>query len=370
MKHKRMYLTLGGFAAIVAALGIALASCGGDDDGLILLPRVNPNNALLTGDYQMNTLEQEWYEVATRSGSGTFDGKGKAIGEGTIKYDIADDRTITISPPSPAEKEYGIVSSDGNMAIVTDAEYIIPGSSDQDVETHIVMKKSSGLTMADVQGEYIVSQASARIEGAANAFVFATSQLRIELDNAGAGNWAYIQDSRGNSGGGNLTYTLNPTDGTFTVTTDPGGTDSGIFSPDGNMLIMMDSLSRDDVDGSDGLLAVGVKKSTSAPALSGKYQVHFIGNDMDAGAYWQFATRMDAVVDAANSEFDCTVLADSRGAAPGTTFPAPFTAVAADGTFTISDDGVGIVSPDGSFIAAVDTDNADNEIKLIFGLRY
>ncbi len=372
MKRKRMYMTLGGLVALVAALGISLASCGGGGDGGVILPPANPNNALLSGNFQVNTLEQEWYEVQTRSMDGSFDGKGTATvstggQSGSVRYNIADDRTITISRAG-IETTYGLVSSDGNMAVLTDAKYIIPGSTDQDVETSVAMKESSGLTMNDVSGAYIVSQVFAKKLGNYN-FEFSTSRILLTLVNDGTGTWEYLSHSAGTTGSGDLTYALNTADGTFTITT-ATGTDSGIFSPDGNMLIMMDNLSRTDAVNSDGLLAVGVKKSTVAPALSGTYQVHFFGTDLEAGAYWQYATRMDGVVDV--DHFDCTVLADSRGASPGTILPAvPISAVAADGTFTINNGGAtGIVSPDGSFIAAVDTTAADNEIKLIFGLRY
>jgi hypothetical protein len=363
-----MYLLV----ALAAVLSITLASCGGGGDGGVILPPANPNNALLSGEFQASTLEQEWHEVQMTGGSGSADGKGTlSAGGQSIRYNIADDRTITISPPFPAEKEYGIVSSDGNMAIITDARYVIPGSTDQDVETVVVMKKSSGLAMDAVSGAYIVSQVFAKKLGEYN-FEFSTSRILLTLVNDGSGTWEILSHSAGTTGSGNLTYALNTADGTFTITT-ATGTDSGIFSPDGNMLIFLDGLLRTDAVNSDGLLAVGVKKSTSAPTLSGTYQVHFIGTDLNAGNYWQYASRLDGVVDV--DHFDCTVLADSRGASPGTILlPVPLSSVNADGTFSINNGAAeGIVSPDGSFIAAVDTTvdyNIDYEIKLILGLRY
>jgi hypothetical protein len=258
-----------------------------------------------------------------------------------------------------------MVSSNGNLMMVTDAQLVDPNNQN-DVETVFAVKKSTNMTAAMVSGEYIVSQVGRNSNG------FYAGQILVVLQSDGTGTWLIQNHSQPAEVGlsGNLTFT-GASNGTFTVNKD-AGPDSGIVSPDASLFVLTDG---DLNDGDqDAHFAVGVRKSTTAPTLSGSFQLHFIGYD-PANAYPtgpQFAARWTVVENAVNFAFDATSIVDSRGIAPGTTVAIPHTSVAMDGTFTAGPDStdLSILSPDGSFFAAVETDTAvDSEIKIGLAIK-
>ncbi|MEJ2181732.1 MAG: hypothetical protein P8Y28_15225, partial [Gammaproteobacteria bacterium] len=177
-----------------------------------------------------------------------------------------------------------------------------------------------------------------------------------------------LNHSQAAVGSGNLTFT-GSADGTFTV--DNGtGADAGIISPDANIFVISDG-DMNDTDG-EAFFAVGVRKSTTAPALSGTFELHFIGYDVTnlypTGP--QFAARWTVEEDQVNSSFQATNIVDSRGTPAGTTVTIPHTSVAPDGTFVADNTDLSILSPNGNFFAVVETDTAtDSEIKIGLALK-
>ena len=340
---------------------ITIISSGGGDDG----NGVDLNNGLLSGAYHWSTVEFEWDHMNIGSVDIDADGQGTItiLGQ-TVKYEIlAADRTLSILPGSTAEDEFGIVSSDGDVALITDAQFIDPNDQ-RDVETHIVIRKSTNIIMtpARMSGEFIVNQIGQNASG------YYTSQLLVVLDSGGSGTWTILNHSQGQAGSGTLTFSV-ANDGTFTL--DNGfGADTGIISPDTNVLAITDG---DMLDGdNEQVFSIGVRKSTSAPVLSSdNYQLHFIGYDI-SNPYPigpQFAARWNAVEDAANLEFDATAIVDSRGIASGSTASIAHSAVATDGTFVAEGTDLGIVSPDGKYFAIVETEQFDDfEMKIGFAI--
>ena len=349
--------------SLLGLLTILLSNCDGCDDD-----ETSTNNALLSGEYQILKVEYEGTDFIAEQFAVTADGQGNinVAGE-TIAYSIiAADRTITITVPSEptVEAEHGIVSSDGNLAIITDAQLIDPNEQN-DVETVLLVKKSTDMTQARMSGEYIISQTGRDTTGQ-----FYTSQALAVLENNGTGTWTILSHSQGVVGTtGPLTVSV-AADGTFTVN-NGDGPDTGIISPDANVLVITDS-DPGDVDG-EIYFSVGVRKSTTPPDLSGIFQVHFIGYDIETpypnGP--QFASRWNATEDSANSEFDVTLIIDSRGDTPaGSTASISHTPVATDGTFTAEGKDFGILSPDGRFFTIVETDIVEDlEIKLGVAIR-
>jgi hypothetical protein len=349
-----------------------LVSCGSSDDDD---PVVALDNGLLSGEYQWHTVEFEWDHMnITSAADASADGQGTVTliapdGTFDVPYTVyAADRSLMIVPGGTAENEYGRVSSDGNVAIITDAQYVDPYDQ-RDVETHLLIRKSTDvdMTLARMSGEYIVSQIGQNAPGYLGYY---TSQVEVVLNSDGTGTWEILNHSQltpvGNTGNFNVSVA---TDGTFTVTPDPdpGYSDVGIIDPDANIFVMTD----DDMADGDGeqIFAIGIRKSTVAPAfLTGTYQMNFFGYDFSVSPYGQFAARWNAVEDELNLEFDITVIIDSRGTAPGTTGSFSHTPVASDGRFVIGA-GLGIVSPDGGYFAIVDTDLIDDdEMKIGFAI--
>ena len=355
--HSLRYLSLTG--VFVAGIITIIASGGGGDG------EPNPYNALFSGEYQLQTVEFEWDHMNIVSADIVADGLGNfTYGTGTIAYNITAERLFSLSDPNDAtiEPEYGIIASDGSLLVITDAQYVDPYSQ-YDVETHIVVKKSSStpMTLARASGEYIVNQIGQNTQG------YYTSRIEVVLQN-GSGNWEILNHTQTAEVGltGSFSYSVSA-DGTISVNTG----DTGIVAPDANMFVMTDT------DFNDGEIhfAVGIRKSASAPVFSTEnYQLHFIGYDSSKippdGP--QFAARWDVVEDTANLEFDATAIIDSRGTPTGTVVSIPHTAVATDGTFDAALTDYGIVAPDGAYFSVVETDTdavSDSEIKLGFAIH-
>ena len=342
---------------------ITIIASGGNGDSV-----PNPYNVLLSGDYQLLSVEFEWDHMNIRSGDVVADGQGTlTYGGGTIAYSITAERLISISVPSDSsvETEYGIVASDGSLAVITDAQLDDPNDQ-RDVETHLVVKKSTNMTMDRVSGEFIISQIGQNASG------YYTSRVLVVLENDTSGTWEILDHTQPAEVGlnGNLSYVV-AADGTFSVNNGASPTDdTGIIAPDANMFVMIDA---DTTDADNEIIfAIGVRKSASAPVFSSdNYQLHFIGNDYSNFYPYgpQFAARWNAVEDAVNLEFDATAIVDSRGIASGTPVSISHTAVATDGTFVAEGTDLGIVSPDGKYFAIVETDQInDLEMKIGFAI--
>ena len=309
---------------------------------------------ILTGEYEGGSFGGDWFD-GTANGQGEFTIDGETM---TIAYDVTEDRAINITVPSDPtiERSDGVISSDGNLVLLTDAHLIDPNNQN-DVQTLLVVKKSTDndMTLARMSGDYEV------IEVGRTATEFYTSRSTVSLQNNGEGTWAIQAHSGGLSGNGNLLVSLSA-DGTFTLN-NGSRTEVGIISPDASMFA-----TTDDIDGGFGFFTVGVRKSTESPLLSGSYEIHFLGYEYPNGP--QFAGRWTAVKDEIMSEFDATCIFDSRGIAPGTTVTIPHTSVAADGTFVVQNTDFSILSSNGGFFATVETETAiDTEIKIGLALK-
>jgi hypothetical protein len=344
---------------ILFAFGIITIIASNGDGG-------GGNGDLFSGDYRIVKVEYEGSNFIAEAFDGTADGEGNFnTDQGSIAYTLSDDRMISISVPGTpsVETEYGKISSDGSLVLLTDAQLVDPNNQN-DVETIVAVKKSTDMTAAKASGEYILSQTGRDAQG------FYTSQVLVVLQSDGSGSWQILNDSRPAAVGlsGSLTST-GSADGTFTV--DNGtGPDAGIISSDANIFVVSDG-DMNDTDG-EAFFGVGVRKSTTAPTLTGSFQVHFIGYD-PTNAYPtgpQFAARWTVEEDPVNSSFQATNIVDSRGTPAGTTVTIPHTSVAADGTFVADNTDLSILSPAGNFFAVVETDTAtDAEIKIGLALK-
>ena len=366
-KHIVIFLSL--------SLSVLFSACGGGG-GESPPPSPPPpppvdNRTLLSGEYQAHKLEYEGSNVIAQTFTVTADGQGNLQAAGyDIVYSVDEDRNLTLTfPHNPTvESSYGKVTSDGNLAITTEAVLDDPDTQN-DVETLLIVKKSTTnpMTAARIKGEYLVNQAGFGPSG------YYTSQVQVVLLDTGTGGWLIIRHTSASEVGKNgaLTYVIN-SDGTFTLDNGSGESDVGIFAPSADVFVMTDGVPGAD---SEVLYAVGVRKSVSAPPISEPLQMHFIGYDVANGYPYgpQFASRWGVLDDATKTSFIATCLIDSRGIAAGTLVSIPHTAVQSDGTFVsgADQDEFGIVSPDGVVMTIVETDDSvfDSEMKLGVALQ-
>ncbi len=187
-----------------------------------------------------------------------------------------------------------------------------------------------------------------------------------EVDFDGAGNLdaSIVYDSSGGSGTFSGTYDI-AADHTFSFT----GTDvEGIVSPNGNMMITIDT----DPTDSDTEMLVGAAAAASTGSdetlLNGTYTLCQIRHD---GVAFK-ASRLSAAFDGSGS-FTGTVAADSDDG-PGTVGALTGTyTVAANGRLGMTITGLaksfdGFVAPDGESLVIIDDDD-DGEIMLMVGVK-
>jgi hypothetical protein len=323
----------------------------------------------LSGDYQLQSLEYQaepTNQILVQVQNITANGAGLLTDPaGGITYQVDADRRLSVNAGPTHPMAYGIISSSGTVLLLMEAQYQDPGDTD-DLQFHIGIHKSSGNTLAGMAGTYLVGQ-----EGK-DSGVFYTSRAELSLDSSGTGTWTTLTHSQGPIPPPyNVTVSLDPATSTFTMTSSAWtDTQTGILAPNAEVFAMVDDSAND----TDTLvsLTIGVRKSAgTAPVMAGTYQTHFIG--MDSGS--KLAFRINAAFNQGTMMFDSTVLAyfdplDPTGTgSAGTTFSTPVSAVVTDGTFTIDNAELGVLSPDGTFFMVLDADPSDGELKLVSGQR-
>jgi hypothetical protein len=337
-------------------LGSFLVSCGSSDDAVIVPPRATQNH-LFNGVYHAYGMEQDesadspvgGYTIIANS-----DGTATIPGLANITYAVYSDRSITIIPGGAYEKLYGRISANGNIVAWTDTVYDVATS---DVELGIAVRNSSGRTLAEMEGDYIIYQAGVKDAGE----IFYTSRVGVIVDNVGTGQWGILNHSMGDTGTGSVTAIMNA-DGTF-VMNNGLDDDYGIVSPDGNLFVLADT-SNSDSDG-ERILSVGIRNSLTAPDVTGDFLLNQIGlSNYDPREY---ASRVSLVLGA--STYTYQVVAHSLGYAGPVSAPMPYT-VSPDGTV---DEGGPVwiqATRDGGVVAFSGTDNiADDELVFGIGIR-
>jgi hypothetical protein len=348
------------------------------DDVTVKMSRAEKNfNAVIKGEYEISKYEifgganSEPYITSTSRMYATF------TGDGMMNYQVLED-SFNPSPPPDLFSRTCVVSAynlltfpDGNgmeagAFLPNHGIFVITDASEARFNSFQVGVRKSD-SIPSFSGEYVMSRIG---ENAGGPY---TSRVRFISNGDGTGTWEIVSHSQGATGSGTFEYTLS-LDGTLgPVDMYDGvggfiGTDRGMVASDGNAVVLVDA-SSEDGDG-DIMLGVGIKKTAAAPvpffSPYDRFHMNFIG----AGSGGAFASRLNVIWDIVNTEFDCTVLADSRGIAPGTQFTVQVTRSATDNTFLVESGDHGVLSPDGQFFAVVDTKAADGEIKLAVGVRY
>jgi len=186
----------------------------------------------------------------------------------------------------------------------------------------------------------------------------------VEFDGTGNLDSSIVYDSDGDTGSFSGTYDISA-DRSFTFA---GSDVEGILSPDGNMMITIDS---DPTDSDTEILigaAVAASTGSDDTLLSGTYVLCQIRHDGDAVK----ATRINATFDGAGA-FTGTI-ADDSDDGPGTVGALAGTyAVAANGRLDMTITGLpksfdGFVAPDGESLVIIDDDD-DGEVLLMVGVK-
>jgi len=313
-------------------------------------------NKKFTGDYFMGTIganddtAEYWGDfIGVRS-----DGKGGAevdsdldgdygdVDDGDdIKYRAYKDDSVNI-----AGKFIGLQndSKDTIMAVDTDLD------DDKEVMLMAGIKKGSGITNDDFDGLYLGTQIGVDTDD--NSPV--ANLLVLDADSSGALGVSPAMD----------TYTLDAS-GRFTSTFNSDA--EGMLRQDGEFLILSDTstASSDDISLT---LACKVGSGLDASALDGTYVFGIFGGiDGSTPSYWTTRGEVDFDGDAVAI---VTISEDSDGD-PGVEVGA-YT-VLADGelliTLTDNDPLLGTVCNDGEMFIAVDTDDGDDAVMMIFGIK-
>ncbi len=186
-------------------------------------------NASLNGTFIMceyGTDPEPWAGrlelIFNGNGTGTFKQLADSNGgtsSGPFTYSLAADGVVSVN-----SKYSGIVSADGKMFVIVDTD-----KSDDDLSIHVGIKKSTGMTDADLNGTFIMGEYGTDPDPWAG-------RLKIGLAGDGTGTFEQIADSNGDAYSGSFTSSL-AGDGTFK---DNSG-HSGIANTDGNVFVLVDA---------------------------------------------------------------------------------------------------------------------------------
>ncbi len=173
-------------------------------------------------------------------GGGTFQGLEGLDGEaasGSITYSVSSDGSLTFTVPG-AFTGKGIISPDGKIGTI-----FINGDGFSEIA--IMIQKSTGMSNADLNGDFIFVAQNTDDEGI---------RMLATCDGNGGGTYQHLENSYGSLDSGTFTYKVS-SDGTYTLTPSGWLTGNGIVSSDGNIatLIFFDD------DSSE--ISVGIKKS-------------------------------------------------------------------------------------------------------------
>ena len=336
-------------------------------------------NYLLSGNY-LNIAYHRDFDTDVAEAN-TFDSTMGGDGTGTIifqagsiveveipfTYSVALDGTMeedSTLPDGSDSSGKGIVNWDGGIAAGIDRD-----QEDDQAGFELVMRKSSGMSNADLTGEYV----SVGFHTDGNGADPGAGVTTTTFDGAGNGTLALEIHSAFDPVTVPFTYEVS-SDGTFVYDyTLPDETESaglGIANSDGSILFSVDN------DPADGILGieVAIKKS------SGMSNASLKGTYMTVG-YHSNADGTVAGTDDAIMIFDGAgngMIIYEGGSLFPTSLSIPFTySVSDDGTIThtyqmpdeTTSSGTGIVSPDGTMIASTDNDATDHLIGVEFAIK-
>jgi hypothetical protein len=288
-----------------------------------------------------------------------FNSDGDDLDSATITYAAYSDGTMNLTG-TEGEITRGIISPDGTFVAFVNTDF----TDDGDVEIGVAIKKSTGMSNADLDGEYLYVNYYDNPRTAYGTMTF---------NGNGTATYQRIDDSDG-SGPMAMPESINYAvsgDGSLSITRPTGEVDHGMVSSDGSILAVANTVKTDPSIGID----IAIKKSSGMSnafldddyigvnyfrePLPGTYvstSYGLLGLDGDGGGSYEQLYTSESEKDSLDVEYDVN---------PDGTSTFTFTEdVAGDaGVFD------GIISADGDVSVFVDTDDTDEGIGISFGIR-
>ena len=360
---KRQRTIVKGIIILLAAISLALAGCGGNDNNSTSDGGSDDLNDLLDGSYALFTITKDEYN---QENNVFFDGAGSLTS--TIIYDSSGDTgefsgTYTVETTGEATIDdtdsVGIVAADSGSFSLVDT--ILTGGVDEELMLGFGIKAASGMADADLNGDFVFCQI--RYNTSTSAAAASYFEFTMNGDGTWDGDTAYdSDDTAGTTLSGD--YSVSEVGG-VAVTIDGVSKDlRGSLSANGNLLVLIDEETPND---DEILLMVGLKKASDADntLLSGEYQINALGMDKTGGGAW--ASRIDASADGAGT-IEVDIIADSDD---NTGQQSIAYTIEANGEMTITTtDEHGIVSSDGEIFIIVDTnETSDGDVLLGIGIK-
>jgi hypothetical protein len=274
------------------------------------------------------------------SGGGTYQeifNSDIFLENGTYTYDLDIDGSMSATLSTGVEFS-GILSADDNIFAVADTDFL----PDDFIEMDVAIKKSTGLTDAILNGDYI--------------------GVRI----SSFGSTALISATFDGNGGGTFTYSVD-SDGGVAISSDGFIVARGIVTSDGTVVSIVDTDSSDD----EISMAIFIKSSAglSNATLNGDYVGVSFGYFIGDGTIEE--TTVTRISADGNGNMAFEILSNSSGRA-GTT-NATYNVDPSDGSIRISlpTDEVsdGVINADGEIFNFVNTELIDSIIEIGVAIR-
>jgi len=295
---------------------------------------------LLTFDGQGNG---DWQEIYTTGGD-----------SGSFTYKVFTDGTVQISD----DDGYHILSKNGSSIMGT---YLDSDSYD----IFIGLKKSTGMSNANLDGEYLAALYSGDKNGEFGGWEQWELEARcllLTFHGDGSGTWEDVL-SAADLDSGDLTYSVND-DGTFIITSSPNAT-KGMISPDGN-IIRLSEIEEDEF-----MISIGLKTSTGmsnasldTAFLMSTHEAELAGS-LEESERWEHDARYALVrFDGQGNGTWEDLLSTGDLDSGDLTY-----SVNDDGTFSMGDEDentLNIVSPDGHCIMRTEIDSL--QLSISFGI--
>ena len=326
------------------------------DAGLIALTSINER---LVGDFigaGFGFDDYDFYSWSVRSDA-KFDGSGggsfqdvaasdNILEGGTLTYGLRYDSSLSATL-SNGTSFNGILNADNTILAVADTDW-----EDDSIEMDVVLKKSTGLSNAILNGEYI----GVRISSDPSTALFT-----VTSHGDSTGEFKFLAASNNNLSSGAFAYSVG-SDGEATIVGIQTGAVSseGIVSGDGTVVSLVDTDFRGGNEDIDLTVLVKTESGLSNSTLNGEYTAVSFGYDFFGEGYNAVTTVMSITSDGVgNMVFK--VLSDSNG--DSGLFEATYS-VGSNGRITINlpNDEVyeGIISGNGEVFTFVNTNLNDD----------
>jgi len=324
---------------------------------VVSTPSVFLDNSTLNGNYVTAGFEQEgsintYLLNISANGNGSIlasviDSSNNEQG-GNDTYSVSQDGALVVN----GSQKFGAVSVDGQYIVATET---FPFEE----ELNFGVKKSSGKSVASLNGEYLWMQFAQ--DYAYPPVEMETNLALLNFNGNGQVQFAGLRSSQGQLDNGTFNYFVN-SDGTIGFDT---AHIDGVVSDDESVIVATSNTTRDQIKS----IMVCIKKSSgwTNAKLSGTYTGVVLWGTGSSDVW----TSLEDFTFDGNGTLSYTTLANSKGEDVGQAGSVSYN-VSPDGTITLAGDTTGIVgavSADGNMFAILVIDDANDDGQLIVGVK-